>query len=314
MTNLQQIRPTNLDQFQGKLNLKKNLKIYIKTALEKNQSLDHCLFYGPAGVGKTTLAKVIANELQQKIKIVQGYEIEHKNDLVNLVYSLSNNQILFIDEIHTINHKCYEMFYSMMEDFVINIEIGKDFNKKMCEIKVPHFTLIGATTRLGNLPNPFEERFGIVFNLSEYKTEEIVDILKFNLSSLLINSINEQVLIDIAKRSKGIPRIAKRLLKRYMDFYHQNPNENIQCFFERLEIYEKGLNQLDIEYLKTLNKASGKIGIKTLAQILNIDEKTILEKIEPYLVKNGWIEKGLQGRHITKSGAAFLDKIKNSNI
>ncbi|MDE5775098.1 MAG: AAA family ATPase, partial [Malacoplasma sp.] len=177
---LLQIRPQNLKEFCGKKTIRQNLEIYIEGAKIRNDTLDHCLFYGPAGVGKTTLSKIIANELKQDLKIIQGSEIQEKTDVINLIYSLREKSIVFIDEIHSINPKCFELLYSAMEDFQINIEIGKEFNKKLTSVRIPKFTLIGATTKLGNIPTPFEERFGIVINIKEYSEKEIFNVLKFS--------------------------------------------------------------------------------------------------------------------------------------
>ena len=304
-----QNRPSCIKDFCGKEELEKNLSIYIESALQKDKPLDHCLFYGPPGVGKTTIAFVIANELKQKIKVIQGPEIQEKSDVINILYSISNKNIIFIDEIHSINPKCFEIFYSAMEDFKINIDIGKEFNKKLTSVSIPKFTLIGATTKLGKLPDPFENRFGIVQNISEYNLTEIIDILKFNLKkNEICQNVGDDFLVEIAKRSKGIPRIAKRILSRFLDHYEYEKDINV--IFNKIGIYESGLEKIDIEYLKLLffNK---KLGMKSISQLLNVDEKTLSEKIEPYLIKNLYIEKTTNGRILTKKGLKFISKIKN---
>lgn len=309
---LLQIRPNKLSEFQGKKNLKKNLSIYIKSALSRNEPLDHCLFYGPAGVGKTSLANVIANELNQKIRVAYGPEIQEKSDVVNLLYSLNQNNILFIDEVHAINFKCFEIFYSAMEDFKINIDIGKDFNKKITSVNIPKFTLIAATTKLGNLPIPFEERFGIVENIEQYSDKEILEILKFSLKKSKNNlDIDEAILKEISKRSKGIPRIAKRILSRYIDYANQSSQTNLNTL-NKIGVFENGLEAIDIQYLNLL-KENKKIGLKTLSQLLNVDEKTLANKIEPFLIKNFYISKSLNGRFITDKGKEILDKIHLSS-
>lgn len=235
-----QIRPKTLKEFQGKKSIKKNLEIYINGALKRNDVLDHCLLYGPPGVGKTSLANIIANELKQKIRIIQGPEIQDKNDIINILYSLGDKNILFIDEIHSINPKCFEILYSAMEDFKINVEIGKDFNKKITSINVPKFTLVGATTKIGNLPNPFEERFGILINVLEYENHEIEKILKYTLKMYEKNlSINEDIIKFIASRSKGVPRVAKRLLSRYLD-HIDNHDKKYLRFLKALEFMKMG--------------------------------------------------------------------------
>lgn len=303
-----QIRPKTLKEFQGKKSIKKNLEIYINGALKRNDVLDHCLLYGPPGVGKTSLANIIANELKQKIRIIQGPEIQDKNDIINILYSLGDKNILFIDEIHSINPKCFEILYSAMEDFKINVEIGKDFNKKITSINVPKFTLVGATTKIGNLPNPFEERFGILINVLEYENHEIEKILKYTLKMYEKNlSINEDIIKFIASRSKGVPRVAKRLLSRYLD-HIDNHDKKISEIFESIGIYENGLEDLDIRYLQIL-KENKKLGLKTICQLLNVDEKTLLDKIEPFLIKNMYINKTSSGRILTNKGTEFLKKI-----
>ncbi len=301
-----QIRPNNLREFQGKESLKNNLEVYIKSALKRDDVLDHCLFYGPPGVGKTSLANIIANELKQKIKIVQGPEIQEKSDILNVLYSMAQKNILFIDEIHSINPKCFEILYSAMEDFKINIEVGKEFNKKTTLVSVPKFTLIGATTKIGNLPQPFEERFGIVINITEYEEKEIINIIKYNLSKSKNINLNDNLIKEIASRSKGIPRIAKRLLSRFIDHIETSKNNN-EFIFDKIGVYENGLEEIDLQYLRLLEE-NKTIGLKTLCQLLNTDEKTITNKIEPFLLKNMYINKTAKGRIITDKGISFLLK------
>lgn len=306
---LLQIRPNNLKEFQGKKSLKKNLSIYIKSALNKNEALDHCLFYGPAGVGKTSLAFIIANELKQKIRVAYGPEIQEKSDVINLLYSINDKNILFVDEVHAINPKCFEIFYSAMEDFKINIEIGKEFNKKISTVSIPKFTLVCSTSKLGCLPTPFEERFGIVENLQEYSIHEIFHILKFSLKQTnIVDFFDESILLEISNRSKGIPRIAKRILSRYLDYYNETQKSSLDVL-DDIGIYKHGLEKIDLQYMNLL-ATHKKIGIKTLSQLLNIDEKTIVEKIEPFLIKNSFVLKTLNGRQLTNKGEKIIDEIK----
>lgn len=304
--NLLQLRPNSLKDFLGKNDLKKNLQIYIDKAKQKEQVLDHCLFYGPAGVGKTSLANIIAKEMNVNIKILQGPEIQEKNDLLNILYSIKEKDVVFIDEIHAVNPNSFEMFYSVMEDFKININVGKEFNTKITSINVPRFTLIGATTKLGNLPNPFEERFGIIFHIDEYSPKELLLILKSICKQIGVK-LNEEILFEIANKSKGIPRIAKRILARFIDHY-DTKQEETSVILKKIGIFDLGLNTTDLNYLNSL-KINNVLGIKSLSQILNIDEKTILTKIEPFLIKNNLIEKTNLGRKLTNDGKQYLEKI-----
>ncbi|MCF0217997.1 MAG: Holliday junction branch migration DNA helicase RuvB [Malacoplasma sp.] len=306
-----QVRPQTLKDFCGKKAIKKNLLAYLNSAKLRNQALDHCLLYGPAGVGKTTLSRIIANELNQKLKIIQGPELQEKSDVINLIYSLKENSVIFIDEIHSINQKCFELLYSAMEDFLINIEIGKEYNKKTTTVPIPRFTLIGATTKLGNIPTPFEERFGIVINIGEYQEEEILNILNFAVKVCELE-VDESALDLIAKRSKGIPRIAKRILSRYIDYALAQKNLSTKKILENIGVYEYGLNEIDLNYLSCI-KANKKVGLKTISQILNVDEKTILDKIEPFLIKKNLIFKSINGRSLSEKGIEFISKFDKQN-
>ena len=304
--NLLQLRPNNLKDFLGKNELKKNLRIYIDKAKQKNHVLDHCLFYGPAGVGKTSLANIISNEMKVSIKVLQGPEIQEKNDLLNILYSIKEKDIVFIDEIHAVNPNSFEMFYSVMEDFKVNINVGKEFNTKITSINVPKFTLIGATTKLGNLPNPFEERFGIICHIDEYSADELFLILKSICEKISVN-LDEEILKEIAKKSKGIPRLAKRILARFIDHY-ETKKENTDLILKKIGIFNLGLNTTDLNYLMCLASKNA-LGIKSLTQVLNVDEKTIINKIEPFLIKNNLIEKTSFGRKLTNFGKDYLEKI-----
>lgn len=301
---IHQIRPANFNEFQGKASLKKNLKIYIDNAKQNKLPLDHCLFYSPPGVGKTSIAKIIANELKTNIKIIQGPEIKEKTDLINILHSIKENDVLFIDEIHSIDSSCYELLYSVMEDFVFNINIGKEFNAKIISLSIPKFTLIGATTKLGNLPDPFEERFGIVERIEEYKDKEIFLVLKYTAKKCEID-IDDEILKIISQHSKGIPRNSKRILSRFYDHYNIEKNKPLEIL-KKIGIYTLGLNNIDLNYLRVLFK-NKRMGLKTISQILNIDEKTIQNKIEPFLIKMNLISKTTNGRSITNEGINYLD-------
>jgi Holliday junction DNA helicase RuvB len=305
------LRPTNLAEFKGKPELKDNLKIYINSCLAEKRPLDHCLLYGLPGTGKTSLAHIIANELQCHIKIVQGSSIQKNIDIINLAMTLNEFDILFIDEIHAINPQCVELLYSIMEDFVIDIALGKDFNSKITRIKVPQFTLIGATTLLGKISEPLEERFGIIFNIKNYQVEEIVEIIKTSTSKLTLQ-LDEKEILTLAKNSKGIPRNANRLVKRVRDFRISDPNLSLKYILKKLQIIESGLDVDDFNYLRILKNANRPLGLKSISQIMNIDTYTIETKIEPFLLQCEFAQRNVNGREITTTGIKLVDKyLKN---
>ncbi len=297
--------PKSLDEFIGKDKIKNSLKVYIESSKRKGDFLDHCLLYGHPGTGKTTLSKIIANELGVKVKQVQGPDIQNKSDIISAISSLNDNDILFIDEIHAMNPLCFELLYSIMDNHEINIKIGKEGNTKITTVKTPKITIIGATTLLGNITSPLEDRFGIIFYLTLYEQEEIFQIINW-LSNKFELNVKEEDLKAIAANSKGIPRIAKRILSRYLDFIEVEQCD-IQSFFEQIGIYENGLCDIDLEYLNALDSETT-IGLKTISQMINVDEKTIINKIEPYLLKNKFIYKTNLGRKITESGRELLKK------
>ncbi len=297
--------PKSLDEFIGKDKIKNSLKVYIESCKRKKDFLDHCLLYGHPGTGKTTLSKIIANELGVKVKQVQGPDIQNKSDIISAISSLNDNDILFIDEIHAMNPLCFELLYSIMDNHEINIKIGKEGNTKITTVKTPKITIIGATTLLGNITSPLEDRFGIIFYLTLYEQDEIFQIIHW-LSQKFELDVKEDDLKAIAANSKGIPRIAKRILSRYLDFLEVEQCD-IQSFFVQIGIYENGLCDIDLEYLNALDSDST-IGLKTISQMINVDEKTIINKIEPYLLKNKFIFKTNLGRKITESGRELLKK------
>lgn len=305
---LHYLRPKNLKEFIGKTQIKDNLKIYLKAAKLKHQCLDHCLFYGLPGTGKTSLALLIANELKTRIKIIQGSSIQKNIDVYNLVLNLKENDILFIDEIHAINYQCYELFYNLMEDFCFNVVIGKDFNAKTTTIKVPHFTLIGATTSLADIPKPLEERFGITFLFDTYSNEEIKQIIQQTCNKIKLElSLHDQELISL--NAKGIPRIAINILARVYDFKMVNSKTSIKKILRQIGIIKDGLNVNDLTYLQCFfkNKEQKTLGIKTLSQMAQFDIKYIETKIEPYLIKNDFIQKTANGRVLLQNGKKLLN-------
>ena len=300
--------------FIGKDDVKENLKIFINSSIKEKRQLEHCLIFGLPGMGKTTLAKIIANELNTNIKIAQGSLIERPINVINLLLSLSKGDIIFIDEIHQIKPVCFELFYSAMEEGYIDINVGKDFNTKIIRLKLPDFTLIGATTILGKIPQPLEDRFGIKINLGNYSQSEMENIAYFYKNKLKLN-LTKSELSRVIESSKGTPRIVYMLLRRIKDFKLHMDNANIDEILKRLGYIYKSYSLLDYKYLTNLIKTKGFVGIKTLTQSLNLDERTIITKIEPHLLINGIIEKTINGRKITTNGKniyKILSKIINS--
>lgn len=297
-----------LSDFIGKKEVKDTLQVYIDACNKLNKPLDHCLLYGLPGTGKTTLAKIIANELNTKIKITQGSMVQKPIDVINLLLSLNQNEILFIDEIHAVNKQCFELFYSAMEEGYVDIAIGKDFNSKMARIKLPVFTLIAATTNLGKIPQPLEDRFGIFINMSEYSKTEISDIIKFYGNKLGV-IFSDDDLLTLIYASKGIPRIAYKLVRRALDFRLNNKDIQMSEILSKLGIIYEGIDKNDYSYLKLLQNHSASIGLKTISQTINIDEETIQYKIEPYLLKNEYIIKTSKGRKLTNKGNELIMKI-----
>ena len=297
-----------LSDFIGKKEVKDTLQVYIDACNKLNKPLDHCLLYGLPGTGKTTLAKIIANELNTKIKITQGSMVQKPIDVINLLLSLNQNEILFIDEIHAVNKQCFELFYSAMEEGYVDIAIGKDFNSKMARIKLPVFTLIAATTNLGKIPQPLEDRFGIFINMSEYSKTEISDIIKFYGNKLGVIFSNDD-LLTLIYASKGIPRIAYKLVRRALDFRLNNKDIQMSKILSKLGIIYEGIDKNDYSYLKLLQNHPTPIGLKTISQTINIDEETIQYKIEPYLLKNEYIIKTSKGRKLTNKGNELIIKI-----
>jgi Holliday junction DNA helicase RuvB len=307
------LRPTNLDEFKGKAELKENLKIYLRSCLAQNKALDHCLLYGLPGTGKTSLAHIIANELKRKIRVIQGSSIQKNIDIINLAMTLNEHDILFIDEIHAINPQCVELLYSIMEDFVIDITLGKDFNSKITRIKLPQFTLIGATTLLGKISQPLEERFGIAFHIKTYTTKDIMEILRVSMSKLEL-ALNERELLILAENSKGIPRYANRLIKRVKDFRVNNAKISINEILKKLQIINKGLDVDDFNYLNSIKNANRPIGLKTISQMINIDPYTVETKVEPYLLQKQYILRSINGRELTTKGLKFIENYTEKSI
>lgn len=305
-----QTRPSNLKEFISNEDIKENLLIYMNSCIKRNDSLDHILLYGQPGVGKTSLASVIANELNRKIEFVQGASIQTPKDVLNLFSLVTTNSIIFIDEFHEINSSCHELLLPILEDFVIDMQIGKDMNTKNIRMNLPKFTLIVSTNYLNKLSNALIDRFSIQFFLKEYKTSDIFLILK-NISNRQKLTFQEKELKRISEISKGIPRIAINTLKRFYDYKLFNKEITIDYFLKKNNIYKYGLNQMDLIYLNSLDE-NKPLGLNTISQITNINKKVIELKIEPFLLKMKLIKKFNNGRKITIDGIKLIKESKDN--
>jgi len=295
------LRPCSFDGYIGQENIKKNLSIFIAAAKKRKECLDHILFSGPAGLGKTTLANIISYEMGANIKTTAAPMIEKSGDLAAILTNLNEGDVLFIDEIHRLSPAIEEVLYPAMEDFRLDIIIGSGPAAQTIKIDLPKFTLIGATTRAGMLSNPLRDRFGMQFRLEFYKDEELAIILE-KASAKLHKTCEKQAALEIARRSRSTPRIALRLLKRVRDFADVNDEENISKnraleALNSLGVNELGFDTMDLRYLELLSTSKGKpIGLASIAAALSEDENTIEDVIEPYLLANGYIERTAKGR------------------
>lgn len=300
------LRPQTLKDFVGQEAVKKNLKISLSAAKKRNEALDHVLLYGPPGLGKTTLAHIIAKELSVNIRVTSGPALERAGDLAAILTALQENDVLFIDEIHRLSRLVEETLYPGMEDFNLHIIIGKGPSAYTMKLSLPRFTLVGATTRAGLLTSPLRDRFGIIHYLDFYSSNDIDKILTENAKKLSVNA-DEEGIEEIAKRSRGTPRIANRLLKRVRDFAQVEGNGKITKNVARealtlLEVDEKGLDARDHKLLRTVIEKfdGGPVGLDTLAASLSEEKDTLEEVYEPYLMQSGFLARTPRGRIATK--------------
>ena len=300
------LRPQTLDDYIGQQKAKENLKIYIEAAKARGESLDHVLFYGPPGLGKTTLAGIIANEMGTHMKVTSGPAIGKPGEMAAILSNLQEGDVLFVDEIHRLNRQVEEVLYPAMEDYAIDIMLGKGATARSIRLDLPKFTLVGATTRAGLLSAPLRDRFGVVHHLEFYTVEELKTIILHSALTLGVE-IDEEGAYEMARRSRGTPRLANRLLKRVRDFaqvkYDGRISTEVASFaLDLLEVDKMGLEQNDRNILMTMigKFAGGPVGLDTLAAAIGEDAGTIEDVYEPYLVKNGLINRTPKGRVVTE--------------
>ncbi len=307
------LRPESLKEYIGQKTAKEMLEVYIQAALKRNESLDHVLLYGPPGLGKTTLAQIIANELGTNLKVISGPSIERSGDLAAVLSTLNEGDVLFIDEIHRLPRYVEEVLYSAMEDYVLDIMVGKDSSAKSIRVDLPPFTLVGATTRFGDLSAPLRDRFGVVLRLEYYKLEELKSIIA-RTATVYNSHIDASALEELASRSRGTPRIANRLFRRVRDFADVKNEGRITLeicteALVKLGIDKNGLDYTDYRYLKAIIQTfkGGPVGVESIAATISEEVSTIEDVYEPYLLQEGYIKRSSRGRIATEKAYKQLN-------